>query len=138
MQVDPAVNNLCAGIAEEITLAPKPTCPDSLIKGGLCQGSSTFPLGKAQGGACSAIKPKATEFVDRHSVQLSSTSVLHDSERNPKGLNACQYTCNQRYFIQTGATQVNLGQFQIHYELSKGMRDGKEITKVTTTKTTKK
>ena len=138
MQVNPAVNNLCAGITEETTSAPKATCPDSLIKGGLCQGSSTFPLGKAQGGACSSIKPKSNEFVDRHSIQLSSTSLLHDSERNPKGLKACQFTCNQRYYVQTGAAQVTLGEFQIQNDLTEGTRDGKKITKVTTTKTAKK
>jgi hypothetical protein len=137
MQVDPAVGNICAGITEEITSAPKATCPESLIKGGLCEGSSTFPLGKAQGGACSSIKPKSSEFVDRHSIQLSSTSLLHDPERNPKALKACQFTCNQRYYIQTGAAQVTLGQFQIQYELTEGTHDGKKITKVTTVKTAK-
>ena len=138
MQVDPTTSNLCAGITEEITSAPKATCPDSLIKGGLCQGSSTFTLGNAQSGACSSIKPKSNEFVDKHSIQLSSTSLLHDSERNPKGLKACQFTCNQRYYIQTGAARVTLGQFQIQFELSEGTRDGKKITKVTATKTAKK
>jgi len=134
MKVMPADTNLCPGITEEVTTAEGGTCPGSLLKPSLCSGSSTFPLGRASHGACSAVKPEANEFVDRHSVQLSATSVLHDESRNPRKLNGCAFTCKQRYFIDSGKTSTTLGNFLIRYSLAKAKRDGKDITEVTVSK----
>lgn len=132
MKVTPADANLCPGITEEVT-SDGATCPKSLFEPSLCHGNSTFPLGKAQHGACSAVKPEATEFVDRHSAQLN-VSVLHDKTRNPKKFDKCTFTCKQRYYIESGGASTTLGNFLIRYSLTKSKRDGKEATDVTVSK----
>jgi len=134
MKVAPADPNLCPGITEEVTQGDGATCPRSLLKPSLCSGSSTFPLGKAQHGACGSVKPEATEFVDRHSTQLADTSVLHDETRNPRKLTRCAFTCKQRYFIASGSTSTTLGNFLISYSLAKTKRNGKDATDVTVSK----
>lgn len=134
MKVTPAEANLCPGITEDVGQAEGGTCPSSLLKPSLCSGHSTFPLGKAQHGACSAVKPEATEFVDRHSTQLAAVSVLHDETRNPRKLNSCTFNCKQRYFIASGKTSTTLGNFLISYSLVKTKRDGKDATEVTVSK----
>jgi hypothetical protein len=134
MKVTPGEPNLCPGITEEVTPGDGATCPSSLLKPSLCSGSSTFPLGKAQHGDCSSVKPEATEFVDRHSTQLASVSVLHDETRNPRKLNTCAFTCKQRYFMASGSTSTTLGKFLISYSLTKTKRDGKDATDVTVSK----
>ena len=134
MKVAPAEANLCSGITEEVTQGDGATCPGSLLKPSLCSGNSTFPLGKAPHGACTSVKPEATEFVDRHSTQLAGISVLHDETRNPRKLDRCAFTCKQRYFIASGSTSTTLGKFLISYSLAKTKRDGKDATNVTVSK----
>ncbi len=139
MQVSPAVENLCPpGPKEKLTpVKGATTCPDSLITGGLCQGDKTFPLGIPQGGACKPIKPKANEFVDRHSVELKATSILHDRKRNPKRLDHCTFACDQEYYVPAKKGRTTLSHFLIHSKVKKSSHDGKKITEVTVTKTAK-
>ena len=131
MNVRPDVEGLCSPIAEEVTQGDKGTCPGSLITGGLCQGSSDFPLGRRQGGACRDIEPSATQFVDRHSTQLKNVSILHEADRNPKSLNQCQQTCDQHYFFRSADKEVELGRFQIVYDYRKRPGTGVVATDVT-------
>lgn len=132
MEAQPAVSNLCPSVPEQVTSATG-TCPPSLITGGICSGSSNFTIGRNQVRACAAVSMPPNGFVDRHTIQLQNTSVLHDSTRNPAGLNSCSCTCDQRYFAGTSRTPI--GRFQIRYDLAKATRGTQNITSVTATKT---
>jgi hypothetical protein len=128
-------SNLCAtGIHEQVTLASGATCPSGLLRPSLCSGSSVFTPGRNQVRICRSLTIPATGFVDRHSVQLRSTSVLHDRGRNPRNLASCTFTCNQRYFVRVGGRELTVSRFQIRYQLAKGRRNGDNITVVTATK----
>jgi hypothetical protein len=128
--------NLCStGVVEQVTLASGATCPGTLLRPTLCSGSSVFTPGRNQVQTCRSLSMPTTGFVDRHSVQLRSTSVLHDSTRNPRNLDSCTFTCNQRYFIRTGRREGTVGRFQIRYDLAKGRQDGRNITTVRAAKT---
>lgn len=134
MEAQPAVSNLCPSVPEQVTSAGSgTTCPTTLITGGLCAGSSTFTIGRNQVSACASVSMPPSGFVDRHTIQLQSVSVLHDSTRNPAGLNSCAFTCDQQYFA--GSSRSAIGRFQIRYDLTKGRRGTENITLVTATKT---
>lgn len=132
MEAQPAVSNLCPSVPEQVTSATG-NCPSSLITGGICSGSSNFTIGRNQVRTCAAVSMPPNGFVDRHTIQLLNTSVLHDSTRNPAGLNSCSCTCDQQYFAGTSRTPI--GRFQIRYDLAKATRGTQNITSVTATKT---
>jgi len=86
MRLLPETDDVChVNPKEELTGTSDTTCPDSLFHPSLCHGDSEFPLGKRPTkGPCKSLDPRSTEFSDRHTANLSGTSVLHDSKRNLK------------------------------------------------------
>jgi len=138
MRLLPESGDVChINVMEEVSATNGTTCPDSLLQPSLCYGKSEFPPGKRPTkGPCKALDPKPAEFTDRHTVELSGTSVLHDSKRNPKGLTACKIVCDQEYYIP-GKDRVTLGHFLIQTDLRKATVDKKRVTLVTVTKKAK-
>ncbi len=98
MKVSPAVADLCPGITEDVSSGTA-GCPKSLMNADACKGNSTFKVGQVSR-VCD-VRPGSSEFVDRHSIKPEVESILDDPNRNPKHLNRCSYTCNQRYFMKT-------------------------------------
>jgi hypothetical protein len=131
MKAFPEDQTLCPGSIKELVTLDKSasTCPETLVKGA-CSGDSVFSPGKKQ--KLCDVAMSATEFTDRHSIQVQTVSVLHDRKRNPKNLKSCKSVCNQKYF--TVDTKNDLGDFQIVYELTKAKVDNKDVTNVKATK----
>ena len=131
MKVSPAVADLCPGITEDVSSGTA-GCPKSLMNADACKGNSTFKVGQVSR-VCD-VRPGSSEFVDRHSIKPEVESILDDPNRNPKHLNRCSYTCNQRYFMKSGKADSDLGKFKIQYTLTKNKRDGKDATTATVEK----
>jgi len=130
MKVYPETDKLCSNsIYEEVKPTKESTCPDSLINSP-CSGGSIFSPGRKQK-LCDN-KTSANEFTDRHSIQVSDVSVMHDKTRNPKNLSSCKFVCHQDYF--NVSSKNILGSFQIIYELTKAKQGKKDVTDVKVTK----
>jgi hypothetical protein len=134
MEPLPAGSNLCQVPEAVAPTATGTTCPDTLVRG-MCTGSSVFTPGRNQVRSCRDVEVPATGFIDRHTIQVRGISVLHDASRNPQDLDRCTSICHQRYYVQRGSTQTDVGRFQIRYDFSKGVRDGEDVTNVTAAKT---
>jgi hypothetical protein len=109
------------------------TCPATLTQPGPCRGGSTFVVGAASGRSnVQPVQPAARNtFYDFHTTHTRALSVLHDSTRNPAGVNSCQVVCNQTYSCG-GAV---IGHHTITRSFSKGTFKGQDVTMVSVTKT---
>jgi hypothetical protein len=138
MRLLPESGDVChVNVIEELSTTKGTTCPNSLLQPSLCYGKSEFTPGKRPTkGPCKSLDLKPTDFPDRHTVELSGTSILHDSKRNPKGLNACKIVCDQEYYIP-GRDRVSLGHFLIQTDLRKATVDEKKVTLATVSKKAK-
>lgn len=109
------------------------TCPDTLTRPGPCNGHSHFPIGGAMRGRGVRPAQPATRnrFYDIHTSESLNLSFLHDAERNPKGLNACETVCQQDYSFD-GAV---VGSHSIRRQFRKGTFGGHDVTIIDVTKT---
>jgi hypothetical protein len=122
-------------ITESLSLGSS-TCPETLTRGAPCSGGSTFTVGGPSGKSAMLDEPKPgarNRFWDFHTthVRPASVSVLHDSERNPKGLDTCTTVCDQAY--SCGGNVI--GKHKITRVFSKSTFKGDAVTLVTVTKT---
>lgn len=119
-------------ITESLTTSSS-TCPPGLTQPGPCNGSSTFTVGQPSGG--SAILPRQpgliNRFYDFHISRSRAVSFLHDSTRNPTGMNSCQTVCNQEYSCNGNV----IGRHTITRNFRKGTHGGRDVTIIDVTKT---
>jgi hypothetical protein len=119
-------------IDEALTVNTSGTCPGGLTPHP-CSAGPGFTVGAPSG--ASAILPaqpaQRNRFYDFHTTKWRSASLLHDTTRNPGGMNSCTMICNQAYSCG-GAV---IGRFTITRKLTKDTFNGTDVTRVSVSKT---
>lgn len=118
-------------IAESLTEVSS-TCPDTLSREPLCTGSSVFTVGAPGRSSRIGDQPgRINRFYDFHVSRSRVTSFLHDPARNPRGLDSCQATCEQRY--SCGGRVI--GTHRVVRRFRKAVHAGRDVTICDVTKT---
>lgn len=108
------------------------TCPATLSREPLCSGDSVFTVGASGRSSRLGNQPGlVNRFYDFHTSRSRNVSFLHDSTRNPNGLNSCAATCEQTYTCQNTV----LGRHVVTRNFKKGVHAGHDVTIVDVTKT---
>ena len=117
-----------AKVYEKVSEVSK-TCPKSW---NLCTGTDEpFPIGKERYSTILGTLPaKKNIFYDFHTSRWNK-SRLHDPEENPTGMDSCQVECKQQYVCK----EKVLGNFTITRNFRKDKYEGRDVTRVDTTKT---
>lgn len=108
-------------------------CPTGLTQPGPCTGNSVFTVGAASGrSALLPVQPGLrNRFYDFHTSRSRTISFLHDSTRNPTGMDSCQTVCEQQYSCNGSV----IGRHTITRTFRKGVHDGRNVTIINVTKT---
>jgi hypothetical protein len=132
MKVLPDSTNWNGVSVVEANTVGSSTCPATLTHPGPCTGNATFVVGSASGKSnVQAVQPAMqNRFYDFHTTHTRALSVLHDSTRNPAGLNSCKAVCNQTYSCG-GAV---IGTHTVTRTFTKGTSGGHDVTIVNVTK----
>ncbi len=101
--------------------------------GSPCRSRSSFVVGAAAGRSSVAAAQLAVRnrFYDYHTSKWRSGSVLHNSTRNPAGLDSGETVCTQDY--SCGGTTV--GRHTVTLIYRRGKHHGNDVTTVSVTKT---
>jgi hypothetical protein len=133
MKVLPDSTNWDGVSVVEANTVASSTCPATLTHPGPCTGNATFVVGSASGKSnVQPVQPAMqNRFYDFHTTHTRALSVLHDSTRNPAGLNSCKTVCKQTYSCG-GAV---IGTHTVTRTFTKGTSGGNDVTIVNVTKT---
>jgi len=117
-------------IQESLTTVSK-TCPASFSPTPECSGNSTFTVGDPGRSSRIGNQPGlVNRFYDFHASGPRTISRLHDSTRNPQGLNSCETVCEQKYHCDG----QEIGRHTITRTFTKGKFGGRDVTLVAVTK----
>ena len=117
-------------IQESLTTVSQ-TCPASFSPTPECSGNSTFTVGDPGRSSRIGNQPGlVNRFYDFHASGPRGVSRLHDSTRNPQGLNSCETVCEQKY--QCDGREI--GRHTVTRTFTKGTFGGRDVTLVNVTK----